>query len=213
MAIGNIGSSGLNDWLAVASWGAAMRANTSDNTINSVRSQKSNSNAANSDVDPFSPEALRTKIAKTRAVSQSVRTEQLQQKQRVQQNTSVENNIPAANDLLSQLYALYQSPQTLADIQPVRINISSYDMAKMQEERDDPELGNPSRYARNLNETLQDADADSEMDEQTYVEDDTSPFSSSNNMSDIMDGYIQAAYASYHSATNVALPPIHTLIG
>ena len=210
MAIGSVGSSGINDWLAASAWGASLRTNNAE-TNSTSKAQKTTLNAVNAAVDPFSADALRTKAAQTRTISQAIRGDQIQQKQRVHENARVQENTATGQDLFSQLYALYQSPQTLADIQPARISMSSYDMAKMQEERDDPELKNAAKQMQSFDTASQESADETEDDGD--ADDVLLPSSSQTHSVNAMDAHIQAAYLSYRSATEEPLPALHTLIG
>lgn len=164
MAIGGVGSSGINDWLAVAAFGGLAR--TQPSQSNAMRSASSQEvRVTNRDITSSSAPIIFFSNQKISSASLPNATDGVRSKQRVQENTSVESLPSHGYDALAQLHTLYANPQTLADIQPVRISLSSYDLAKMQEERDNQPSQKQaynlaSSFSENF-ETQQDAKEDS----------------------------------------------------
>lgn len=210
--IGAVRSTGVNDWLAMASWGGALQAQSGVSSLHSSSKTKSSSTASNTITfaqAASQPTTLMQESSTALRIKPFTATQTIGQKSQIKENTAVDNTkaiVP--NDAFAQLHALYGNPQTLADLQPARITMSSYDFAKLQEEQQSPEEQRQSgsklfqfaQQQRDSSSNTQDAFSESAED------------TTEQPTENITLG-ILAGYQHYAQQNEPALAPLHSIFG
>lgn len=205
--LGAARSTGVNDWLAMASWGGFLQPqNTSSSTAKTK--QTASLNTASAGNTSSLQASFQANVTATRRVQPFTHTQTIGQKSQIKENTAVDNAASLhPNDAFAQLHALYANPQTLADLQPARLSMSSYDFAKLQEEQQSTQEQRQSR-SKMFESSRQHLDNTSENDPEAESVDDT-PMQHS----EAINLGILSGYQTYIQHNEPASAPLHSIFG
>jgi hypothetical protein len=205
--LGAARSTGVNDWLAMASWGGLLQPqNTSSSTAKTK--QTASSNTASTGNTSSLQASFQANVTATRRVQPFTHTQTIGQKSQIKENTAVNNAASLhPNDAFAQLHALYANPQTLADLQPARLSMSSYDFAKLQEEQQSTLEQRQSR-SKMFQSTQEQGEGTHDNTEQT----DSANESPDQHSEEINLG-ILAGYQTYIQHNEPASAPLHSIFG